>query len=63
MPPAVIHAIFMQILLPELSRWLARRKQDEAFPTTEELLAQLNANAAAFITAGEAFLRSKGAIG
>lgn len=61
MTPALIQALFMQVLLPELSRWLSNRG-DKPFPTTEELLAELNKNATAVIASGEAFLRSKGAL-
>lgn len=62
MPPALIQALFQHVLLPELSRWLARRGSDAPFPTKDELLAELDKNATTVINAGEDFLRSKGAL-
>lgn len=62
MPAVLIQAIFTQVLLPELARWLASRGKDQPFPAEAELLAQLSKNADAIIAAGNAFLQSKNAL-
>lgn len=63
MNPAIVQAIFLQILIPELGRWLSRRgTSGEPLPTKEEILAKLDADATTIINAGEDFLRSKGAL-
>lgn len=61
MSPAMWEAVFLNILIPELSRWLLRRGQgDLPLPTKDEILAHLNESADRYYEAGVAFLRSKG---
>lgn len=62
MSSVLIQAIFTQVLLPELARWLASRDSSAPFPTEAEILAALNKNADAIIAAGNAFLQSKNAL-
>lgn len=63
MTPSIIQAIFANIVLPEIADWLTtRRAGNQAPPTKDELLAEMNTRADAILTAGEAFLRAKGAL-
>jgi len=63
MNPAIIHALFLNIIIPEVAGWLAnRRNAGDPLPTKEEILARMNERAETFIAAGEAFLASKGAL-
>ncbi len=60
MNPALVNAIFLHIVIPEIARRLAARG---ALPQTkEELIAEMNDIATTFLNAGEEFLRRHNAL-
>lgn len=54
-------AIFTQILVPELMKWLRERQANgQPMPTDAEAIAKLQELSAAILDEGRAFLASKG---
>lgn len=56
-----VTVLFTNVLIPELSRWLASREPGAPFPSEAEITAKLKADGAALLNAGEAFLQENGA--
>lgn len=58
--PTVIKTIFVNVLIPELKRWLDRR--DGELPTEEEIAALFEQAYQRITNASERFFRDKGVI-
>ncbi len=59
---AIILALFQDVVIPELASWIKTRHAAGAPPTLAEIVAHMNETADATVTAGEAWLKSKGAL-
>lgn len=63
LPAAALVVLFEKIIIPELALLLARRQAaGQPPPSKDEILANMNEIANRYEDAGEAFLRSKGAL-